>query len=117
LGGSPAKNVIRDIVLELVYTSNDLSGFAKHLGHFEVDGSLGLPFKWDAARRLRLFAKLNAIFFIIYGITNRETVRYIFSTFTSLQRQELQEHGEYVSEKFCLLYLNSILAGDLSADF
>ena len=39
------------------------------------------PFVWNEDRRLHLRAKLDAVFFHLYGITDRDDLRYIYSTF------------------------------------
>ena len=48
---------------------------------------------WDEERRLRLRAKLDAVFFHLYGITDRDDVRHIYSTFPILERHEKKAFG------------------------
>jgi hypothetical protein len=57
-------------VLELTYTSNDLSAWAKDL-EYE-----GLPFAFDSDRRAVLRAELDAYYARLYGLT-RDELRYI----------------------------------------
>jgi methylase of polypeptide subunit release factors len=55
-------------VLELTYTAEDLSGWAKDLGH---DGP---PFAFDPERRAQLRAELDARYARLYGLTREELV-------------------------------------------
>jgi hypothetical protein len=61
-------------VLELVYTSSDMSPLARDLD------DAGGPFAWDPARRVNLRAELDALFFRVYGIDDRDDVEYITGT-------------------------------------
>ena len=80
-GSKTAGEIVREAVLELTYTAHDMAPFAHDLGHLDEAGKVKLPFRWDEDRRLRLRAKLDAVFFHLYGVTNRDEVRYIYSTF------------------------------------
>jgi hypothetical protein len=62
-------------VLELVYTAYDMTPLARDL---DDDGE---PFVWDEERRAGLRAELDAFFFRLYGIDEREDVDYILETF------------------------------------
>jgi hypothetical protein len=59
-------------VLELVYTSPDMSPLARDLDDRGED-----PFAWDPDRRVSLRAELDAFFFRLYGIDDRDDVEYI----------------------------------------
>jgi hypothetical protein len=61
-------------VLELVYTSPDMSPLARDLD------DAGDPFDWDPDRRASLRAELDAFFFRAYGIDDRADVEYITDT-------------------------------------
>jgi hypothetical protein len=58
-------------VLELVYTSPDMRPLARDLD------DTGDPFAWDPDRRAGLRADLDAFFFRVYGIDDRDDVEYI----------------------------------------
>jgi hypothetical protein len=73
--------IIREVVLELSYTAHDMAPFARDLGYLDDGGHVRPPFAWDEERRLNLRAKLDAVYFHLYGVTDREDVRYIYSTF------------------------------------
>ncbi len=62
-------------VLELVYTSPDMSPLARDLDDRGED-----PFAWDLDRRAGLRAELDAFFFRLYGIDDRDDVEYITGT-------------------------------------
>ena len=70
----------------------------------------------DEDRRLRLRAKLDAVFFHLCGVTDRGDVRYVYSTFPIVERQETETHGRYRSRDLCLAYLNALAAGRSDAD-
>ncbi|MEF2549633.1 hypothetical protein VQ045_21250 [Aurantimonas sp. E1-2-R+4] len=114
-GAKSASVVIREAVLELTYTAHDMAPFAMDLGYVEEDGSVKPPFVWDDDRRLRLRAKLDAVFFHLYGITDRENVRYIYSTFPIVEREEISTWGSYRSRDLCLHYMNALAAGNPDA--
>ncbi len=69
------------------------------------------PFSWDEKRRLHLRAKLDALFFHLYGVTDRADVRYVWSTFPIVERQDRAAWGSYRSRDLCLAYLNTLAAG------
>jgi hypothetical protein len=62
-------------VLELVYTSPDMRPLARDLDDHGAD-----PFAWDPGRRAGLRAELDALFFRVYGIDDRDDVEYISGT-------------------------------------
>ena len=51
------------------------------------------PFRWDRERRVTLGAKLGALYFHLYGITDREDIRYVYSTFPMVKRVEKAAYG------------------------
>ncbi|WP_375207533.1 Eco57I restriction-modification methylase domain-containing protein [Hyphococcus sp.] len=114
-GKKCAAEVIKEIVLELTYTAHDLAAFATDMGYVDKSGKAKTPFAWDEQRRLQLRAKLDAIFFYLYGITDREDIRYIYSTFPIIERDETNEYGKYLSRDICLAWVNALAAGDPDA--
>ena len=115
-GSRTAADVVRDAVLELTYTAHDMAPFARDLGYVDEAGAVRPPFRRDEERRLRLRAKLDAVFFHLYGVTDRDDVRYVYSTFPIVERQETETHGRYRSCDLCLAYLNALAAGRPDAD-
>jgi hypothetical protein len=81
------------------------------------------PFLWNEERRLHLRAKLDALYFILYGVydpadpaTGRDDIGYIYSTFPIVERHELAAYGHYRSCDLCLAYINTLIAGRPDAE-
>ena len=110
-GPKTAGEIVREAVLELTYTAHDMAPFARDMGHLDEAGGVKPPFRWDDDRRLRLRAKLDAVFFHLYGVINRDEVRYIYSTFPIVERQETEAYGRYRSCALCLAWINALAAG------
>ena len=115
-GGRTAADIVRASVLELSYTAHDLAPFARDLGHVDADGTVLPPFAWDEDRRLRLRARLDALYFILYGVTDRADVRYIFSTFPIVEREETARWRRYRSRDLTLAWINALNAGQPDAE-
>jgi hypothetical protein len=115
-GPKTAGEIVREAVLELTYTAHDMAPFARDMGYVDKSGEIEPPFLWDEERRLNLRAKLDAIFFHLYGITDRDDVRYIYSTFPIVERQETEAYGNYRSCDLCLAFMSALAAGDPDAD-
>ena len=99
-------------VLELTYTAYDLQGFAQDLGYN------GPPFLWDAGRRHRLKCELDAIFAHMYQL-DRSDLEWILdapapsSSFPGLKRSEMQEFGEYRTQRYVLQAYDQLARGEL----
>ena len=116
-GSKSAAEVVREAVLELVYTAHDLAPFARDMGYVDEAGSVKAPFIWDKERRLVLRAKLDAVFFCLYGIADRDDIRHIYSTFPIIEREEKAAYGgKYRSCDLCLAYMNALAAGNPDAE-
>ena len=114
-GPKTAAEIVREAVLELTYTAHDMAPFAADLGHVDSEGEVMSPFPWDEERRLRLRAKLDAMYFHLYGVTDRDDIRYIYSTFPIVEREERDRYGSYWSRDLCLAWLNALAAGSPDA--
>jgi hypothetical protein len=79
-------------------------------------GTVLPPFKWDDDRRLILRAKLDALYFQLYGVTDRDDVRYIYSTFPIVERQEEEAFGAFRSRELCLAWMNALASGNPDAE-
>ena len=104
-GDRTAADLIRDHVLRLTYTSHDMAPFARDLGHH------GPPFPWDEEQRRHLRARLDALYFHLYGL-DRAAAAYILSTFPIIQRQDQAAFGHYRTKALILAYMNALTAGD-----
>ena len=101
--------------MELTYTAHDMAPVAREMGYVDETGEVRPPFPWNEERRLRLRSKLDAVFFHLYGVTDRDDIRYIYSTFPIVERQETAASGRYRSCHLCLAWMNALAAGDLDA--
>ena len=115
-GPKAAAEIVRDSVLELTYTARDMAPFARDMGHVDEAGEVKPPFTWNEERRLILRSRLDAVFFHLYGVTNRDDVRHVFSTFPIVERQEIDAYGSYRSRDLCLAYMSALAAGEPDAE-
>ena len=111
LGHKTAGEIVREAVLELIYTAYDMTPFARDMGYVDEEGEVLPPFVWDEERRLHLRARLDAVFFHLYGVTDHDDVQYIYSTFPIVEREETNTYGNYRSRELCLAYMNTLNAG------
>ena len=115
-GPKTAGEVVREAVLELTYTAHDMAPFARDMGHVDEAGQVLPPFRWDPDRRLMLRAKLDALYFRLYGVTGRDDISYIYSTFPIVERQERKAWARYRSRDLCLAWMNALDAGEPDAE-
>ena len=104
-GNTTARDLVLEHVLRLTYTANDMIPFARDLGH---DGP---PFIWDEEERRHLRARLDALYFHLYGLS-RDDASYILSTFPIVQREDEAQFGTYRTRDLVLAYMNALAAGD-----
>ena len=107
-GNTTARDLVSDHVLRLTYTADDMVPFARDLG---CDGP---PFIWDDEERRHLRARLDALYFHLYGLT-RDDAEYVLSTFPIVQREDEAEFGTYRTRNLVLAYMNALAAGDPGA--
>ena len=99
-------------VLELAYTAWDLQSFAQDLGYE------GEPFSWNEERRHRLKCELDAIFAHMYHL-DRDDLQWILdapapsASFPGLKRNEMQEFGEYRTQRYVLQAYDQLARGEL----
>ena len=104
-GIKTARDLVREHLLRLTYTAHDMEPFANDLGY---DGP---PFEWDEEERRHLRARLDALYFLLYGVS-REDAEYVLDTFPIIRRQDEAEFGRYRSRALVLAYMNALAAGD-----
>ena len=108
-GDMTAAELVRDHVLRLTYTAHDLEPFARDLGYG------GPPFIWDEEDRRHLRARLDALYFNLYGL-DRDDAGYILDTFPIVRREdEAHFDGRYRTKELILAYMNALAAGDTDA--
>ena len=108
-GPTTARALVRDHVLRLTYTAHDMAPFARDLGY---DGP---PFIWNEEQRRHLRARLDALYFHLYGLS-REDADYILDTFPIVRRHDKAAFGNYRTKEMILAYYNALNAGDTSTD-
>ena len=104
-GPKTAGQIVREAVLELTYTARDMAPFARALGCH------GPPFIWDKEQRRHLRARLDALYFHLYGLT-RQDASYVLDTFPIVRREDEAEFGRYRTRDLILAYMNALAAGD-----
>ena len=104
-GAVTARELVRDHVLRLTYTAHDMAPFARDLGH------VGPPFVWDEEERRHLRARLDALYFHLYGL-GRDDTRYVLETFPIVRREDEKAFNSYRTRDLILAYLNALTAGD-----
>lgn len=105
IGKTIARDIVRAEVLKLTYTAHDMKPFARDMGY---DGE---PFVWNEDERQHSRARLDALFFILYGIS-RDDADYILSTFPIVKKQDMTEHKRYLTRDLILAYMAAFEAGD-----
>jgi hypothetical protein len=117
-GPKTAADIIWEAALELTYTADDLAVFAVDMGYVDAPGVARAPFGWDEDRRLQLRAKIDAVFFILYGVfdpsdasRSRDDIRFIYGTFPTVERAETLRWKHYRSRELCLAWINALIAG------
>jgi hypothetical protein len=108
-GTKTADAIIREDVLRLTYTAHDMAGFAAE------QGTTGPPFPWNPEDRLRRRARLDALFFHLYGL-DRDDADYIIGTFPIVREQEQTAYGRFRSRDLILNYMAALSAGMPDAD-
>jgi hypothetical protein len=98
---------VRSRVLELVYASSDMEGFARDMGYSEG------PFPWNEQKRAEMRAQLDGYYAHLYALT-RDELRYILDpndalgdefpseTFRVLKENERAKYGEYRTQRLVI---------------
>ncbi len=109
IGATTARALVRDHVLRLTYTAHDMAPFARDLGY---DGP---PFTWNEEERRHLRARLDALYFHLYGLS-RADAAYILDTFPIVRRHDKAAFGHYRTKAMTLAYYNAFAAGDTDTE-
>ena len=108
-GSTTARDLVRDHVLRLTYTAHDMAPFARDLGY---DGP---PFTWDEEERRHLRARLDALYFHLYGL-DKDDAEYVLGTFPIVRRDDEKQFGSYRTRDLVLAYMDALAAGDTQSD-
>ncbi|MFF9266276.1 Eco57I restriction-modification methylase domain-containing protein [Streptomyces rochei] len=106
---APHVEAILPRVLELSYTANDMTAFARDFG------DTGTPFRWDPERRTVIRAELDALFFHVFGIL-RDDAEYILDTFNVLRDNDVKAHGEYRTKNLILAEYDRMATAGLTLE-
>ena len=71
----------------------------------------GPPFIWNEEERRHLRARLDALYFHLYGLT-KEDAEYVLDTFPIVRREDEAIFGHYRTRDLILAYMNALSAGD-----
>ena len=107
-GALTAREIVAREVLRLTYVAHDMAPFARDMGH---DGA---PFAWDDADRRQRRARLDALYFHLYGL-DRDEADYVLSTFPIVRRQDEAAFGRFLTRDLVLAQMNALAAGDADA--
>ena len=108
-----AAEIVKDHILRLTYTAHDMAPFARDMGYVNKDGSVKPPIVWNEAERRHLRARLDALYFILYGITGEDDIGYILSTFPIVERKDREAFGGvHLTRELILWYKRALEAGD-----
>ena len=69
------------------------------------------PFVWNEEDRRHLRARLDALYFHLYGLS-REDAAYVMDTFPIVRKGDEKEFGTYRTKEMVLAYMNALSAGD-----
>ncbi len=97
--------IIRQEVLNLVYVTYDMEPFARDMGY------TGEPFIWNEEERRHSRARLDALYFLLYGL-GRDEASYILDTFPIVKREDEAAFGRYRTKDLILGYMAAFQAGD-----
>jgi len=108
IGSVSVADLVKHEVLHLTYTAHDMRPFAEDLGF------CGEPFRWDEEDRRHRRARLDAIYFRLYGI-DEDDAAYILDTFPIVREQDEAAFGRYRTKEMILAYMRAFAAGDTSS--
>lgn len=72
------------------------------------------PFKWNEDDRRHRRARVDALYFRLYGICE-EDAAYILDTFPIVREQDETAFGRYLTKDLVLAYMRALAAGDVTS--
>lgn len=108
VGAKKIADFVRGEVLRLTYTAHDMTPFARDMAYE------GKPFIWNEEDRRHRRARLDALFFHLYGI-DEDDAAYILDTFPIVREQDIATFGRYRTKDLVLAYMRAVAAGDLTS--
>jgi hypothetical protein len=113
-GALTAREIVAREVLHLSYTAHDMTAFARDMGHVDGAGEVLPPFQWDEEDRRQRRARLDALYFHLYGI-GRADADYVLTTFPIVRSHDEAEFGRFVTRDLILAQMAALEAGDTEA--
>lgn len=109
IGKVKVADFVRNEVLHLTFTAHDIAAFARDMNYE------GPPFAWDENNRRHRRARIDALFFQLYGIDS-DAAAYILDSFSIVREQdESQFGGRYITKELVIAYMRALSAGDLTS--
>lgn len=96
------------LLVELVYTRPGLAMAARELGYADS------PRPWNAERRSEIIARLDAAWFVLYGLS-RDDVSFALDTFTLLRQRDIARHAAFRTKDLVLREFDSLTAACVSS--
>lgn len=104
-GSKTAAEIIKQDILYLTYTAYDLQPFARDMGYE------GNPFPWDEHERLLRRCRLDAIYSLLYNVSD-EDMSYILHTFPIVKKEDEEKYGKFLTHDLIMAYRRALQAGD-----
>jgi hypothetical protein len=89
------KQYIKDKVLRLTYTSNDIRSYAIDIG-YNLE-----PYNWDTMEKLKTKCELDIFIGRLFDISSNE-FEYILNDFKMLEKSEIEKYGNYQTKEIIL---------------
>ncbi|MFB6186531.1 MAG: Eco57I restriction-modification methylase domain-containing protein, partial [Halobacteriaceae archaeon] len=97
----PLRDLFVDYGLQLTWTSHSLDEFGQ-----KIEPNEG-PFEWDEEERREMRTAIDAIVAKLFDIS-REDFEYVLDSYTTLKKNETEEHGYYRKKEECLEKFDSV---------
>lgn len=108
IAGRAIGDLVKEEVLRLTFTAWDLATFAQDMGY------TGEPFPWNDEDRRHRRARLDALYFRLYGVSQAE-VEAILDTFPAVRAKDERAFGGFRTKDLVLGYLRAFEAGDVES--
>lgn len=115
MGTTVIADYIRHEVLALSYTAHDLAEFAIDMGYVDQNGQVLPPYVFDPDDRAHRMARLDALFFELYGLSAKE-IKYVLSNFPIVREKDEKQFGSFRTQDLILSYFKRLRSGQLLHD-
>lgn len=106
-----ARDIVVREVTHLTYTAHDMADFADAVRSAGYAATPGSPIIWDDDDRAQRRARLDALYFHLYGIEEKEA-EHILGTFPIVRRHEEEAFGHFRSRDLVIGHMRALAAGD-----